>query len=148
MKTLNESLLEDMKVAMKQKDKNRLESIRLIRSSIKQYEVDKRLPATDEVITDILTKMAKQRKESIAQFQKASREDLIEIEQSQLSIIESYLPEQLSDDEIAEHVKRVVEELQINSIRDMGKAMASLKTALAGKADMSKVSQLLKSMLA
>jgi uncharacterized protein YqeY len=137
-----------MKVAMKQKDKNRLESIRLIRSSIKQYEVDKRLPATDEVITDILTKMAKQRKESIAQFQKASREDLIEIEQSQLSIIESYLPEQLSDDEIAEHVKRVVEELQINSIRDMGKAMASLKTALAGKADMSKVSQLLKSMLA
>ena len=136
-----------MKSSMKSGDKSRLGVIRLMLSAIKQVEVDERIELDDNRITAVLDKMAKQRRESITQFDKAGRDDLSEIEQSELEIIQEFLPEALSEAEINDLVEQSIAATGAASIKDMGKVMGMLKPQLQGRADMGQVSQLIKSRL-
>jgi uncharacterized protein YqeY len=141
---LKQKLVSDMKTTMKSGDKSRLAVIRLILSAIKQVEVDERIELDDARVTGVLDKMAKQRRESIAQFEKANRQDLIDIEQSELEILQDYLPEALSEDEIKQLITAAIETSGATSIKQMGQVMGILKPQLQGRADMGKVSQLIK----
>jgi uncharacterized protein YqeY len=145
--TLKTRLQDDMKASMKGGEKSRLAVIRLMLSAIKQVEVDERIDPDDARITAVLDKMAKQRRESIAQFESAGRDDLTAIEQAELEIIQEYLPEALSEDQINELVEQSIATTGATSIKDMGKLMGVLKPQLQGRADMGKVSQLVKSRL-
>lgn len=145
--TLKSQLQADMKSSMKSGDKNRLGVIRLMLAAIKQIEVDERIELDDARITAVLDKMAKQRRESIAQFDKAGRDDLTAIEQAELEIIQQYLPEALSESEINELVEQTIAATGAASIKDMGKVMGMLKPQLQGRADMGKVSQSIKARL-
>ena len=136
-----------MKAAMRAKDAPRLSAIRLLLAAVKQKEVDERVELTDADVVSILEKMIKQRRESIAQFEKAARTDLAEAEKFELGILSGYLPQQLSDSQIAEEVAKAIAESGASGIKDMGKVMALLKPRLAGGADMGKVSTLVKSRL-
>jgi uncharacterized protein len=136
-----------MKSAMRAKDAARLSAIRLILAAIKQKEVDERVELTDPDVVAILEKMMKQRRESIAQFEKAARTDLADVEKFELGVLSGYLPQQLSDAQIQQAVDAAVAESGASGIKDMGKAMALLKPRLAGRADMGKVSTLVKSRL-
>jgi uncharacterized protein YqeY len=136
-----------MKAAMRAKDSARLSAIRLILAAIKQREVDERVELGDAEVIAVLEKMVKQRRESIAQFEKASRTDLAEAEKFELGVLTSYLPQQLSDSDIAAEVVRAISQSGASGVKDMGKVIALLKTRLAGKADMAKVSALVKSTL-
>ena len=132
---------------MRAKDSARLSAIRLILAAIKQKEVDERVELTDADVVSILEKMIKQRRESIVQFEKAARTDLADAEKFELGILSGYLPQQLSDSQIAEEVSKAIAESGSSGIKDMGKVMALLKPRLAGRADMGKVSGLVKSRL-
>ncbi len=132
---------------MKGGDKGRLGVIRLMLAAIKQIEVDERIELDDARITAVLDKMTKQRRESITLFDKAGRDDLTAIEQAELKIIQEYLPEALSETEINDLVKQSIAATGAASIKDMGKVMGMLKPQLQGRADMSQVSQLIKSRL-
>jgi len=145
--TLKSQLQTDMKSSMKSGDKGRLGVIRLMLAAIKQIEVDERIELDNARITAVLDKMAKQRRESITQFDQAGRDDLTAIEQAELKIIQEYLPEALSEDEINELVEQSIASTGAASIKDMGKVMGTLKPQLQGRADMGKVSQLIKSRL-
>lgn len=145
--TLKSQLQADMKSSMKSGDKSRLGVIRLMLSAIKQVEVDERIELDDSRIIAVLDKMAKQRRESISQFDKAGRDDLSMIEQAELEIIHEYLPEALSEAEINELVEQSIASTGAASIKDMGKVMGMLKPQLQGRADMGQVSQLIKSRL-
>lgn len=145
--TLKEQLVTEMKTTMKSGDKARLAVIRLILSAIKQIEVDERIELDDTRINAVLDKMAKQRRESIAQFEKASRNDLVEIEQAELKIIQDYLPEALSEEEIDTLISQAIETSGASSMKQMGQVMGILKPQLQGRADMGKVSQLIKTQL-
>jgi uncharacterized protein YqeY len=136
-----------MKSSMKSRNKERLGVIRLMLAAIKQIEVDERIELDNDRITTVLDKMAKQRRESIAQFDSAGRDDLTAIEQAELEIILEYLPEALSDAEINELVEQSISATGAVTIKDMGKLMGMLKPQLQGRADMGKVSQLIKSRL-
>ncbi len=136
-----------MKSSMKSGDKSRLGVIRLMLSALKQVEVDERIELDDSRIIAVLDKMAKQRRESISQFDKAGRDDLSMIEQAELEIIHEYLPEALSEAEINELVEQSIASTGAASIKDMGKVMGMLKPQLQGRADMGQVSQLIKSRL-
>jgi uncharacterized protein YqeY len=136
-----------MKAAMRAKDAARLSAIRLILAAIKQKEVDERVEVTDPDVVSILEKMIKQRRESIAQFEKAARTDLVDAEKFELGVLSGYLPQQMSDAEVQEQINSVVAEAGASGIKDMGKVMALLKPRLAGRADMGKVSALVKSRL-
>jgi uncharacterized protein YqeY len=136
-----------MKTSMKSGAKARLAVIRLILAAIKQIEVDERIDLDNNRILAVLDKMTKQRRESIAQFEKADRTDLIAIEQSELVIISEYLPEALSEQEINQMVDDSIRSTGAQTIRDMGKVMGQLKPKLQGRADMSQVSLLIKSRL-
>jgi uncharacterized protein YqeY len=136
-----------MKAAMRAKDAARLSAIRLILAAIKQKEVDERVELGDPDVVSILEKMIKQRRESIAQFEKASRSDLADAEKFELGVLSGYLPQQLSDAEIDAEVAKAVRESGASGVKDMGKVMAALKPRLAGRADMGKVSGLVKSKL-
>ncbi len=138
----------DMKQAMLARDKERLQTIRLIMAAIKQWEVDQREQVSDDMVVQLLAKMAKQRRESIQQYQKAERADLEEQEQKELKIIESYLPAAMPEEEILALISKAISSLNAQSIRDMGKVMAEIKPQLQGRADMSKVSALIKQKLA
>ena len=138
---------EDVKLAMRSKDKDRLAAIRLILAAFKQKEVDDRITLDDHQSTAILDKMAKQHRDSIEQFGQANREDLIKKEQQELEIIESYLPEKLSENEINSLIQYAISSTSANSLKDMGKVMAILKTELQGRADMGEVSRLIKTKL-
>lgn len=133
-----------MKEAMKSQQKERLSTIRLILSAIKQREVDERIVLSDEQIIATLDKMLKQRRESIAQYEKAQRQDLVDKEQAELSILQEYLPKQLSEQEIDQLINDAMGRLGISSVRDMGKLMADLKPQLQGRADMAVVSAKIK----
>ena len=135
---------DDLKQAMKARDKQRTDALRLITAAIKQIEVDERVEVDDERLVQILTKMAKQRKESITQYQKANREDLIAQEQFELDIIATYLPEPLSEEEINAHIEQAIASSGAETLRDMGKVMGQLKGKLQGRADMALVSSLIK----
>jgi len=145
---LKQQITDDMKNAMRAGDKPRLATIRLILSAIKQIEVDERLEAlADDRVLAVLDKMVKQRRESISQFEKAERHDLAEQEKSELIVIQEYLPAALADDEIADMIAAAINDTGASSIKDMGKVMGILKPKMQGRADMSKVSGLIKSRL-
>jgi uncharacterized protein YqeY len=145
--SLKDRIQQDVKDAMRAKEKQRLATIRLITAAIKQREVDERIELDDEQVLMVLDKMCKQRRESISQFEKAGRDDLIAREASELEIIQGYLPEQLGEDEIAAMIDSVMAETGASSIKDMGKVMGQLKPKLQGRADMAAVSALIKSKL-
>jgi uncharacterized protein YqeY len=136
-----------MKAAMRAKDGARLSTIRLLLSGLKQREVDDRVELTDTDVLSVLEKMIKQRRESIAQFEKAARTDLADKEKAEIEVLSGYLPKQMSDAEVEQAVAKAIAEASASSMKDMGKVMALLKPLLAGKADMGKVSGLLKAKL-
>lgn len=146
--TLKAKIIEDMKTAMKAKDKARLETIRLIQAAIKQYEVDNRTPVGDTETLAILDKMAKQRRDSIEQFEKAARDDLVAKEQFQLEVIQSYLPTALTQDELKELIETAISDSGATGPQDMGKVMGLIKPKAQGRADMREVSVLVKQLLA
>ena len=145
--TIKERLGNDIKDAMRAKDKNLLTTLRLITAAVKQIEVDERIEVSEERMLVILDKMTKQRKESITQFEKANREDLVAQERYELEILAKYLPEPLSSDEVEQLVKEAIESTGAEKMADMGKVMAQLKNKLQGRADMAQVSTLIKAQL-
>ncbi len=146
--TIKDQITEDMKSAMRAQEKERLATIRLILSAIKQVEVDTRVVLTDEQVLAILNKMIKQRKDSISQFETGNRPDLAQIEAAEIKIIQAYLPAQMSEAEVIAAVKAAVQSSGATSAKDMGKVMGVLKSQLAGKADMTVVSAKVKELLA
>ncbi|HEX6414678.1 MAG TPA: GatB/YqeY domain-containing protein [Burkholderiales bacterium] len=145
--TLKSKISEDMKAAMRAKDAARLSAIRLILAGIKQREVDERKELSDAEVTAVIEKMIKQRRESITQYEKASRQDLVDAEKFELEVLSGYLPQQLGDAELQQEVQKAIGETGASGIRDMGKVMALLKSRLAGRADMGKLSNLVKTKL-
>jgi uncharacterized protein YqeY len=136
-----------MKAAMRAKESARLSTIRLLLAAIKQREVDERIELDDAAVLGVIEKMIKQRRESIAQFEKASRSDLADAEKAEVQVLSAYLPAQMGDAEIQKQIDSVISETGAAGARDMGKVMAALKARLAGKADMGKVSGLVKAKL-
>jgi uncharacterized protein len=145
--SLKAGITEDMKTAMRARDARRLNAIRLLLAAIKQREVDERREMGDADVIAVIEKMIKQRRDSIEQYQKGGRQDLVEIEQFELSVLQAYMPQALSDAEIEAAVVAAVQASGAGSIADMGKVMAVLKPQLAGRADMGRVSALVKSRL-
>ena len=146
--SLKDQITEDMKTAMRAKEVTRLGTIRLLLAAIKQREVDERVVVDDAGVLAIVEKLIKQRKDSIEQFAKAGRDDLVAVEQAEMIILQDYLPEQLSDAEISAAVSAAVTARGASGPQDMGKVIGILKPKLAGKADMGKVSGLVKAALA
>ena len=145
--SLKDRILQDVKDAMRAKDKPRLATLRLITAAIKQQEIDERIELNDAQVLALLDKMCKQRRESISQFEKAGRDDLIAQEVSELELIQTYLPEQLGEDEIVALIDEAMAATGAASIKDMGKVMGQLKPKLQGRADMSAVSAMIKAKL-
>lgn len=143
-----ERLLEDVKTAMRAGEKPKLAALRLIAAAVKQYEVDHRVTLEDGAALEVLTKMAKQRRESISQFQSAGRADLVSQEEFELALILDYLPQALSAEEVAQLVAAAIASTGAAGIRDMGKVMAVLNAKMKGRADMAAVSALVKGKLA
>ena len=147
MSKLKQLITDDMKLAMKAQDKSALKAIRMILGAIKQKEIDERINLDDTQVLAVIQKMVKQRKDSISQFSDAGRSDLVEVEEAELSIINNYMPKQLSEEEIEAAVVKAIADSGADSMKDMGKLMGMLKGQLDGKADMGQVSQLIKSKL-
>ncbi len=145
---LREQLNEDIKTAMKAREAEKLAALRLILSAVKQREVDERITLDDAGVIAVAEKMIKQRKDSIAQFEKAARQDLIDKEKFEISVIEAYLPQQLSAAEVDAIIAEAVASTGAKGPADMGKVMGVVKPKLTGKADMGKVSGLVKAKLA
>ena len=145
--SLKTQLTEDMKTAMRAKDQVSLSTIRLINAAIKQFEVDERTEADDAKVISILTKMVKQRKDSAKIYTEASRQDLADKENAEIEILNCYLPQMMSAEEIKTVVEAVIAETGASGMADMGKVMGVLKTRLAGKADMGEVNKILKAAL-
>lgn len=145
--TIKERLNNDIKDAMRAKDKNLLTTLRLITAAVKQIEVDERIEVNEERMLVILDKMTKQRKESISQFEKASRDDLVAQEQFELTILAKYMPEPLSASEVERLVQDAITDTGAEKMADMGKVMAQLKPTLQGRTDMSQVSAMIKARL-
>ena len=146
--SLKQRLTDDMKAAMKSGDKDTLGVIRLVNAAIKQKEVDERIQLDDAQVVAVLDKMVKQRKDSVSQYEAASRQDLADVERAEIAVIERYLPAKLGEAEIAAAIDAAVAETGATGAADMGKLMAVLKPKLAGQADMGLVSALVKKMLA
>ncbi len=145
--SLKDQITEDMKSAMKAGDKDRLKVVRLIRAAIKQIEVDKRIELDDAAVLTVLDKMVKQRRDSVEQFQKGNRNDLADIELAEIVILEDYLPEQLSDEELDAMIDEAINSTGAENIRDMGKVMGQIKAKAAGAADMGAVGAKVKARL-
>jgi len=145
--SLKDRINDDMKAAMRARETERLATIRLLLAAIKQREVDERVTLDDAGITAVIDKMIKQRKDSISQFEAAGRTDLVEKESAELKVLADYMPEQLSDAEIAAEVAAAVAQVGAAGPQDMGKVMGVLKPKLAGRADMTAVSGLVKAAL-
>jgi uncharacterized protein len=146
--TLKAQISEDMKVAMRAKAAERLGTIRLLQAAIKQREVDERIELTDADVVAVIEKMLKQRKDSIAAYESAKRMDLADVEKAEVAVLQTYLPKQLTEQEIKLILDKVVLDTSASSIKDMGKVMAAIKPLVAGKADMGKISGLIKARLA
>lgn len=144
---LKVTIQDNVKAAMRAKEKERLATLRQITAAIKQIEVDTRQDLDDDGIVTILTKMCKQRRDSLSQFQDAGRDDLAAIEIAELAIIDEFMPTALSDDEIASEIKAVIAEVGASGPRDMGNVMNALRPKLQGRADMGAVSGLVKAAL-
>ena len=147
MSQLKQLITDDIKLALKAQDKAALKTIRMILGAIKQKEIDERIDLNDGQVMTVIQKMVKQRKDSISQFSDAGRTDLVEVEEAELSIINNYMPKQLSEAEIEAAVVKAISDSGADSMKDMGKLMGILKGQLDGKADMGQVSQLIKSKL-
>ncbi len=145
--SLKDQITQDMKSAMKAGDKDRLKVVRLMLAAIKQVEVDKRVELDDAAVLSVLDKMVKQRRDSVEQFEKGDREDLAAIERAEIAVLEDYLPEQLSADELAALVDEVIAATGAASMKDMGKVMGQIKAKAAGRADMGAVSAAVKERL-
>ena len=145
--SLKGKITDDVKSAMKAGEKDRLKVLRLITAAIKQVEVDERKELGDEDVLGILTKMVKQRRDSITQYTDGGRQDLADIEQAEIEIIDDYLPEQLSADEIAEIIDEAIATTGAEGMRDMGKVMGIVKSKVQGRADMGQVSGQVKARL-
>ena len=144
---LKNQITEDMKSAMKAGDKDRLKVVRLMMAAIKQVEVDSRSELDDAGVLGVLEKMIKQRRDSVEQFEKGGREDLAASERAEIEVLQAYLPEQLTVDEIAALIDEVIAATGAESIRDMGKVMGQIKARAAGRADMGTVSATVKERL-
>ena len=147
MANLKQHINGDVKATMRAKEKPRLLALRMILAAIKQKEVDERIELSDDQILAILDKMAKQMRDSISQFQKAGRTDLVGKENFQLEIVQSYLPAALTDEEINQLIKSAIDETSASSMKDMGKVMGILKPKVQGRTDMGKLSGLVKQQL-
>ena len=145
--SLKAQITEDMKTAMRAKDTERLGTIRLLQAAMKQKEVDERVELDDTMVIAIVDKMIKQRKDSIAAFETANRQDLADKEKAEIAVIEGYLPQRMSAEEITTTVKAIVAEVGATGPGDMGKVMGAVKAKLAGKADMGLVSAAVKAAL-
>lgn len=144
---LKNKITEDMKAAMRAKNTARLGTVRLLLAAMKQKEVDERVVLTDADILAIIDKMMKQRRESIAQFEKAGRNDLADGEKAEIVVLSAYLPQQLSEAEVAKEIEAAIAETGAGGAKEMGKVMGLLKSRLAGRTDMGKVSGLVKAKL-
>ncbi|WPE18273.1 GatB/YqeY domain-containing protein [Candidatus Thioglobus autotrophicus] len=147
MSELKARITNDMKLAMKAKDKPAVKAVRMILGAIKQREVDERIELDDTQVLVVIQKMVKQRNDSIAQFKAAGRDDLVDVEEAELVIINNYRPAQLSEEEVATAVDKAIADSGASSMQDMGKLMGLLKSQLDGKADMGAVSGLIRSKL-
>lgn len=145
--SLKAQISEDMKNAMRAKDSMRLGTIRLLQAAIKQREVDDRVELNDTDVIATIEKMLKQRRDSIAAYDSANRHDLSDIEKAEVLVLQTYLPQQLSDAEVAEILEKVVIDTEASGIKDMSKVMAAIKPLVVGRADMGKISGLIKTRL-
>ncbi|MDI1297660.1 GatB/YqeY domain-containing protein [Methylotenera sp.] len=146
--SLKLQITEDMKTAMRAKDSARLGAIRLLQAAIKQREVDERIELSDADVITAIEKMLKQRRDSIAAYESANRTDLADVEKYEVSVLQEYLPQQLTEAEILSILDQVVADTGAVGVKDMGKVMAAIKPLVAGKADMGKISGLIKTRLA
>jgi uncharacterized protein YqeY len=146
--SLKLQITEDMKTAMRAKDSARLGAIRLLQAAIKQREVDERIELSDSDVITAIEKMLKQRRDSIAAYESANRTDLADVEKYEVSVLQEYLPQQLTEAEILSILDQVVADTGATGVKDMGKVMAAIKPLVAGKADMGKISGLIKTRLA
>ncbi len=144
---LIDTLKEEQKLAMKAKDKARLGTIRLALSAIKQREVDEQITLNDDDIIAVLTKMVKQRRDSVAQYEAANRQDLADVETAEISVLEEFMPQPLTEEEIKAFIEDAMTESEASGMQDMGKVMAILKPQIQGRADMGKVSGLVRAKL-
>jgi hypothetical protein len=147
MMSLKNRIQEDVKQAMRARDRERLAALRLISAGIKQKEVDERIVLGDEQVLAVLDKMVKQRRESLEHYEKAGREDLAARERFELEIIQGYLPEPLSEAELQALIRTTIEQVAASSVRDMGPVMNALRPQVQGRADMKAVSQAVKAQL-
>jgi uncharacterized protein YqeY len=145
--SLKARITDDMKGAMRAKETARLSAIRLLLSAMKQREVDERIELSDADVMGIIEKMIKQRRESIVQYEKGARADLAQVEKFEVDVLSAYLPQQMSEAEVAQAIEAAMAETGAKAMPDMGKVMAILKPKLAGRADMGRVSALVKSKL-
>ncbi|HBV77134.1 MULTISPECIES: GatB/YqeY domain-containing protein [Vibrio] len=145
---LIEQLKEEQKLAMKAKDKLRLGTIRLALSAIKQREVDERITLSDDDILAVLTKMVKQRRDSVTQYEAANRQDLADAEKAEIVVLEEFMPQPLSEEEVSALIDKAISDSGAAGMQDMGNVMGVLKPLLQGRADMGKVSGLVRSKLA
>lgn len=142
--SLKQQITEDMKAAMRARETARLGAIRLLLAALKQREVDERIELTDADVLAIIDKMLKQRRDSISQYRAANRQDLVDVEEFEVSVLQTYMPQQMSADEINAAVAQAISASGAAGVQDMGKVMAILKPQLAGRADLGKVSGLVK----
>jgi hypothetical protein len=145
--SLKQKISEDMKDAMRAKDSARLGAIRLLQAAIKQREVDERIELTDADVINAIEKMLKQRRDSIAAFESAGRTDLADVEKFEVSVLQTYMPQQLSEDAIGKVITQVIADTGAQGAKDMGKVVGLVKPLVAGVADMGKVSAMIKSLL-
>jgi uncharacterized protein len=145
--SLKAQISEDMKTAMRAKDSVRLGTIRLLQAAIKQREVDERIELDDAAVIAVIEKMLKQRRDSIAAYESANRADLADIEKFEVTVLQTYLPQQLTEEEIGVIVDKVIADTGASGVKDMGKVVGAVKPLVTGKADMGKVSGLIKARL-
>jgi uncharacterized protein YqeY len=146
--SIKDQIMNDMKSFMKSKDMDRLAAIRLLQAAIKQKEIDEQIELDDSQVLAVIEKMLKQRKDSIEAFTKANRQDLVDKESFEVSILSQYMPEQMSEDELISLIENEINKLESKDMSQMGKVISNLKNQVSGRADMAKVSQLVRQKLA
>ena len=144
---LKEKLLEDLKKSMKEKNVNRKNAVQMVRASILQIEKDKQIEVTDEQILEIITKEVKKRKDALADFQKANREDLIKQVNEEISVLEEYLPKQLTDEELESKIKEIINKVGATTIKDLGIVMKEAKSEIGATADGKRINEVVRKLL-
>ena len=145
---LKEKLLNDLKEAMKEKNVNKKNAVQMVRTAILQIEKDKGIEVSDEQIINIIAKEVKTRKDSLVEFEKAERQDLIDQTNEEIAVLEEYLPKQLTDEELENEVKKIVESVGATSVKDMGKVIKEAKVVIGEKADGKRINEMFKKILA